>query len=312
MFSPKRESAQLPLQTKRSIVSEASDFLQYYENEQNSFRPYQKEVEESLDDFIVYLKGLKNKFLEDLVLNKIAMVTDGQKQEKLIENYPKPQSQYQSKYSSPVSNRVFVEDSNYESLKEFEKEVDKVISDEEKSITVLKEDESIPKMSTSNIEPLNETNLASPKDISEFEPSLKSKPTTKFKERQSTFKTVESLDPVPEPMPEAPKLQPLNLAPIVEVPEESKRQPKVRPPPLEVNKKEEKKMLQKPTIKSESAASFSPYIKTPSLKPKSVKTKEPQRKATGPSKEPVQNIPTLTFPSKLVLRSYKVISTFRC
>jgi len=86
-----RNPRALPLETKRSIVSEASDFIKYYESMQNKDPIYMNKVDESLDDFVVYLKGLKSRFLEDLVLKKIAMVEDEFKQKELLESYPQRQ-----------------------------------------------------------------------------------------------------------------------------------------------------------------------------------------------------------------------------
>ena len=58
---------------------------------QNKDPIYMHKVDESLDDFVVYLKGLKSRFLEDLVLKKIAMVEDEFKQKELLESYPQRQ-----------------------------------------------------------------------------------------------------------------------------------------------------------------------------------------------------------------------------
>jgi hypothetical protein len=46
-----------------------------------------KTLNESLENFLGYLKGLKNKFLEDLILNKISMVEDPNTRENLLSDY---------------------------------------------------------------------------------------------------------------------------------------------------------------------------------------------------------------------------------
>ncbi|CAI2376929.1 unnamed protein product [Moneuplotes crassus] len=136
-------SRPIPIETKKSIVSEASDFIKYYENMKNKENIYNDQLDESLDDFVLYLKGLKNKFLEDLVLKKIEMVEDEAKQKKLLQSYPQRQSLNISQDSTPRSNRVLLQESDYENLRDFEKEVNKAVSEEQiqpvGSITILKE-----------------------------------------------------------------------------------------------------------------------------------------------------------------------------
>ena len=125
----------IPIETKRSLVSETSEFMKFYANAHGGTQFYEQKLDESLDNFIFYIKGLKNKFLEDLVLNKIAMVEDEDQKQDFIQRQQTTKSEHinASQGSDRLSNKVVVEDTKYDNLKDLEKEVDAVISNEQKS-----------------------------------------------------------------------------------------------------------------------------------------------------------------------------------
>jgi hypothetical protein len=73
---------------KMDLVDEAAEMLDYYERvkKENDYVP-DPHLEDSLENFIFYIKGLKNQFLEDLVFNKMQMITDEKVKEGIIESY---------------------------------------------------------------------------------------------------------------------------------------------------------------------------------------------------------------------------------
>ena len=123
------------------MVSETSELLRFYENaRKDEFRP-NNELEDSLDNFIMYVKSLKNKFLEDLILNKMQIITNEKRKEDLINQYQDiNKSVEESQQLSFISNQVLAHDSNFEGMKELEKEVDKIITEEENSLNIAKDD----------------------------------------------------------------------------------------------------------------------------------------------------------------------------
>jgi hypothetical protein len=137
---PSSSHIPIPISTKKSIISETSEMVNFYESANFGDGKYSKKLEESFEDFLIYLKGLKNKFLEDLIMGKVNMVEDEHKKLELVEKFP-PINLVSYRYESDkLSNRVLIEDTNFEDLKEFEKEVDNVIS-EEGSINIFNQDE---------------------------------------------------------------------------------------------------------------------------------------------------------------------------
>ena len=89
----------------------------------------------------MYVKSLKNKFLEDLILNKMQIITNEKRKEDLINQYQLiNKSVEDSQELSFISNQVLAHDNDFEEMKELEKEVDKAITEEEKSLNITKDD----------------------------------------------------------------------------------------------------------------------------------------------------------------------------
>ena len=138
---PQNNTPIIPIETKQSLVFETSELLKFYQNaRRDELRP-NNELEDSLDNFIMYVKSLKNKFLEDLILNEMQIITNEKRKENLTNKYQLiNKSVEESQELSFISNQVLAHDSNFEEMKELEKEVDKVITEEENLLNIAKDD----------------------------------------------------------------------------------------------------------------------------------------------------------------------------
>lgn len=122
----------IPIETKRSIVSEASEFAKYFERAKWQDYPKNHVINESMENFVTYIKGLKNKFLEDLVLNKISMVSDVKKRDSLLSQYVSRSFHGDSFNSGALSKKPTFDETNFNNMRKLENEVDHVINEEEK------------------------------------------------------------------------------------------------------------------------------------------------------------------------------------
>ena len=164
--------------------------MKYYEKVQKVEYPQRKEIDDSLDDFIVYLKGLKNKFLEDLILNKIETINDDMKKNEIIQNYPTREILNESIESQHVSQHLNIQDDNFEQMKEYEKEIDIAINEEEKSIEIIKEESETNKSQMQKFRDSRDNLSISVYDSGDFRnKTLNTVTSQQNKLRKSTFKT---------------------------------------------------------------------------------------------------------------------------